>query len=126
MAESRILKESLVGVSALPLTLCWRNNTGMAWQSNEQVKAPIGGMVRVEPGMVILRNARPVRFGLPGSGDAVGVTNGEAWVVETKTPTGPQAELQRKFGAAWSRCGGHYQLARSPEQAVDFVKRFLP
>lgn len=129
-SEKKILNDSLVATSALPRTFCWRNNTGMAWQSNEVVKRPVGSFVQVEPGMVILRNARPVTFGLPGSGDILGVTlapcgHGVAWSVETKTSTGRQSSQQGNFGRAWQGVGGRYTLARSVDEALSIPQAIL-
>ncbi|HEV2080053.1 MAG TPA: hypothetical protein VGR19_09205 [Allosphingosinicella sp.] len=117
-SEKRILNEALIAVSALPDVMAWRNNTGMAWQSNERMKVGVGSMVRVTPGMVILLEARPVSFGLPGSGDIMGLQRGRAFAIETKTSSGRQSEQQRKFEAAFRRAGGLYGLARDVDQAL--------
>lgn len=126
-SEKKVQNDSLVGCSAVPFTFCWRNNTGMAWQANEVVKRPIGSMVRVEPGMVILRDARPVTFGLPGSGDVLGVTldqstgRGVPWSLEIKATT-KQTLQQRNFEAAWTKVGGIYRVSRSVEDSVAVPK----
>lgn len=119
-SEKAIMNEALVEVSALPDTLGWRNNTGTAWQG-ERVAAFTGQMIRVEPGMLILRGARPITFGLPGSGDLMGLTRGTAWALEGKTATGAMRETQRKFAAAFERAGGVYGVFRSPDQAVAII-----
>lgn len=116
-SEKSILNETQVELSALPESLVFRNNTGQAWQG-EEIYARLGSFVKVEPGMVILRRARRIRFGLPGSADLLGVVQRRAVAVETKTETGRQAEQQRLFGAAWERCGGIYVLARSATEAI--------
>jgi ribosomal protein L3 len=68
--------------------------------------------------MVVLYDARPIRFGLVGSGDIIGVSRGRGFAIETKKLTGKQAEQQAKFGAAFERAGGIYGLAFTPDQAV--------
>lgn len=117
-SEKAILNDVLVAVSALPDAMVWRNNTGQAWQGG-RVKARVGEKVTVEPGMVILRNARPINFGLTGSGDALGAVQGRPVAIETKARRGYQSEQQANFERAWVRCGGLYILARSPEEAVE-------
>ena len=119
-SEKAILNDSLVAVSALPGTMAWRNNTGTAWQG-EPVRAGIGTMIRVEAGMMILRQARPITFGLPGSGDIMGLTNGRAWALEIKDQHGQQRDTQKKFQAAFELAGGFYGLSRS----VDFSRKLI-
>ena len=76
-------------------------------------------MVRIEPGMVVLRNARPIKFGLPGSGDILGAHAGRPVAVEMKDERGAQRELQKNFERSWVKAGGIYILARSSEEAVN-------
>lgn len=120
-SEKAILNDALVDLAALPETMVWRNNTGTAWQG-ERVNAPVGSMVKVAPRMVILRDARPVTFGLPGSGDILGTHRGLALAVEIKKRTGRQSQQQRNFERAWTAAGGVYVLARSAGEAVRAVK----
>jgi hypothetical protein len=116
-SEKAIQNDILIAVSALPSTMVWRNNTGMAWQG-EPMKAQPGALVRVEPGMKILRNARPIEFGLEGSGDILGACNGRPLAIEVKDSEGYQSEQQKTFERVWTAAGGIYVLARSPEAAV--------
>lgn len=120
-SEKRVLAETLIELSAMPDTLLWRNNTGQAWQGR-RAEGRVGSTVRIEPGMVILRNARPVRFGLEGSGDIIGVTRCRPVAVETKTESGTQRQAQVMFERAWVRCGGIYILARSAAEARDKIE----
>lgn len=116
-SEKRILNESLIAVSALHDCLAWRNNTGQAWQGTHYRAAP-GQNLIVQPGMIVLMDARPIAFGLPGSADILGVLRGRAFGIEAKTQAGRQSEQQRKFEAAFRRAGGIYGIARSPAEAV--------
>lgn len=116
-SEQAILNDTLVALSEEPDTLVFRNNTGQAWQG-QRVERTIGSRIEVEPGMVILRNARPISFGLPGSPDIIGVSGGYALGDEVKKRTGRQAQIQKNFEQRWNQCGGIYLLSRSPEQAV--------
>lgn len=72
--------------------------------------------------MVILRDARPTKFGLNGSGDIIGCIRGRAVAVETKTESGRQRPTQEIFERQWTRAGGLYVLARTAEEAVDRVQ----
>ena len=120
-SEKAIQNDTLIALSALPETMVWRNNTGLAWQGIE-IKARVGSTIRVTEGMVILKDARPVKFGLLGSADILGVHRGVAVAVEVKTATGRQSEQQRHFERAWTAAGAAYVLARSPEEAVRAVR----
>lgn len=111
-SEKEFMNDAAVEVSSYPDTLIWRENTGMAWQG-DPVRAAVGQYVRVEPGMKILRKARPIRFGLPGIGDLVGIVTRKPTVIETKTLTGPQREKQGIFAEMWQKAGGVYILART-------------
>jgi hypothetical protein len=120
-SEHAILNDTLLAVSAMPETLIYRQNTGTAWQGTPINMTP-GEYVRVQPGMKILANARPIDFGLPGAGDACGVSRGRPVQIETKTLTGRQREIQMNFERAWVRCGGIYILARDADDAVKRLK----
>jgi hypothetical protein len=123
-SERRVLAESLIELSAMPNTMVWRNNTGQAWQGR-RVEGRTGSTVRIEPGMVILRNARPVRFGLEGSPDIIGVTCGHALAVENKTESGQQREAQILFERAWVKAGGIYILARTSAESREKTEQAL-
>jgi hypothetical protein len=120
-SEKRILNEGLIAVSALPDLLCWRNNTGQAWQGT-RLNVPVGGTLRITAGMVVLQDARPITFGLPGSGDILGVAPGFGFALEAKTDTGRQSDQQKKFQAAFERAGGRYGLFRSADEAVRLME----
>jgi len=124
-SEKAILNDTLVQVSALPETICWRNNTGTAW-AGRRVDARIGQTIVVKPGMTIIMNAQPVSFGLPGSADIMGASAGRPVAIETKTAIGRQSDLQVNFEAAWTKAGGLYILARSPEDALTALDRTDP
>lgn len=119
-SEKNILNSTLVAVSSLPDTLIWRNNTGQAWQGG-RVQARVGGTITVEPGMVILKNARPVSFGLVGSADIIGAIQGRPTAIETKAQRGGQSTEQLAFERQWTRAGGLYVLARSEDEALEGV-----
>ena len=121
MTEKGEMNRALVALSALPRTLVHRNNTGTAWQGRRDT-SPLGTWVQIKSGMVVLHDARPVSFGLVGSGDIAGVTNGVGLHVEMKSLTGRQREAQERFEQAWKRAGGLYVLAHSAEEALMGVR----
>ena len=91
----------------------WRNNVGMAWQ---------GRMTRLANGDVLLRNPRPVHFGLAeGSSDLIGfvVENGIARFAAVeckhKSQTSP---AQQNFIRVIEHFGGLAGVARSVEEAA--------
>lgn len=121
-SEKSILNDTLIECTKLSDTLLYRQNTGQAWQGNV-ADVVVGEYVRVEPGMKIIRQARPISFGLPGAGDIVGQRRGKAVQIEMKTLTGPQRKLQINFELQWVKRGGVYILARSADEAVDALRR---
>ena len=114
--------DALIGITALSDTFAYRQHTGQAWQGRP-INAEAGDTIRVTPGMKILADARPVRFGLEGAGDIVGHRRGKAFQVEMKTLTGPQREAQIAFGEVWEKRGGIYILARSAQAAIEGISR---
>jgi hypothetical protein len=126
-SERRILAEGLIGVTAEPDVFAWRNNTGQGWQG-QRLTLPNGYSLTIKPGMVVLRDARPISFGLPGSGDILGVARagdlGFGFALEAKTEDrrSQQSEQQRKFQIAFERAGGRYGVFRSPEEAVAHLR----
>jgi len=121
-SEKKIQNDALVGITALPETMAWRHNTGQAWQGRA-VDVPVGHTIRVTPGMKILADARPVKFGLEGSADVIGATRRKPLAVELKTATGPQRTAQLLFERAWTKVGGIYILARSADEAIERTRK---
>lgn len=116
-SEKAIQNDTLSAVSALPDTICWRNNTGQAWAGKRERFYP-GTTIPVPHGVVVLTGAQPVSFGLPGSGDILGASAGRPLSIEVKDATGRQSDQQKRFQAAWERAGGVYLLVRDPAEAV--------
>lgn len=123
-SERRYLAETLIDLTAMPGSLFYRNNTGQAWNGN-RVEGRPGTLVRIEQDMVILRHARPIKFGLEGSGDIIGAASGRPVAVETKTEKGRQRVSQEIFERQWVRAGGIYVLARPGESARAKVEAAL-
>lgn len=114
-SEKAIMNEILLDVSKWDNTIVYRNNTGMAWQG-ERLKPRPGTVFTVEEGMVILRNGRPVKFGLEGSADIIGCSSGRPIAAEVKKKGGRQQENQKNFQRAWEKAGGLYFLVRSVDE----------
>jgi hypothetical protein len=123
-SEKAIQNDTLVELTREfhPTGMFWRNNTGMAW-AGEKMRVGVGQMVRIEPGMTVLRNARPLTAGVPGSPDILGADRGRPVGIEVKDAKGQQREAQVKFERAWVKAGGLYILARSPEEAIQGLRR---
>lgn len=117
-SEKSILNETLVAVSSLPGTCVWQNNTGQAWLGRRVQFYP-GTEIPVPPGTVVLTGARPVNYGLVGSGDAIGAFQGRPLAIETKALLGRQRPEQRNFEVAWKKAGGIYILGRSADEIVE-------
>jgi hypothetical protein len=123
-SEKAIQNDALVRLSAHPDSLYWRQNTGQAWQG-QRLRLKVGQTFRVEHQMVILRSARPVSFGLEGSGDIMGAEQGVPVAVEMKDRDGQQRKSQEIFERCWTKAGGIYVLARTAAEASNGVRRAL-
>ncbi len=121
-SEKSILNAALVDVTALPDVMAWRNNTGQAWQGT-QLSLAVGRSITIARGMLVLADARPITFGLPGSADILGVQRGRAFALEGKARTGRQRDTQARFQAAFERAGGLYGLFRSEDEALAILGR---
>ena len=78
MAESDLMRRLQIRASELGARL-FRQNTGLAWVGNKIVRGN-GQTIRLNPGDVVIRNARPFRAGVAGMSDLGG------WVPVTVTP----------------------------------------
>ena len=110
-------------------TLLWRQNVGMGW-TGEATKITRRQTVAVQPGDVVIRNARPFRAGLcEGSSDIIGChpvvitasmigqTIGIFAALEVKQAKGRATEGQVRFLSAVRSAGGIAAIVRSPEDA---------
>lgn len=126
MSETAILKRTMLALARIPSIRFWRNNTGQAWMGRA-IQLTAGQKFTAQHGDVLIRGARPVRFGLNGSADIIGMSGpaGRFIAVETKMPKGQQSEDQRNFQRMVESLGGVYVLARDPETAAAEIKRAL-
>lgn len=107
------------------------NINGIYWNNPTGLGIPFSYVAKSCPSCgTKLKHGAPIQYGLVGSADIMGVSAvtitpdmvgkviGVATAVEVKTATGRQHEQQKRFQAAWERCGGKYILARSPEDVA--------
>lgn len=81
----------------------WRNNTGVAWIGNH-----------------------PIRFGLPGSGDILGLLpDGRFLSVECKSKTGKQSDVQKCFQENIEQNNGVYVLAYSVKDLEEALNQWV-
>lgn len=111
----------------------FRNNVGQAWSGKaEHVKYPRKEFVNA--GDVILRNARPVKYGLlNGSSDLIGfkktlitddMVGKEIAVfvsIEVKTPSGKVSEDQKDWLEFIEYFGGIAGVATNTEEALEVL-----
>lgn len=102
MKESDIMRACILALSGAGC-LIWRNNTGVLPD----------------------RQGVPIRFGLcVGSSDLIGITpDGRFLAIETKTAKGRIRPEQQRFIDAVRAKGGIAGIARSPEDALDLLRR---
>jgi hypothetical protein len=129
MLESELMRQIQVAVSNAGARV-FRNNRAVAWAGNV-FKIRCRQWFLVEPGDVVIKNARPIHAGLcDGASDLIGwrsVKITEEMVgrsvaifasIEVKTSTGRLLKSQRAFLEAVERSGGVAIVARSVEDAL--------
>lgn len=107
--------------------LIFRNNVGTGWQGSKILRGP-ARCVELDPGDVVIRNARPLHAGLcKGSSDLIGLKTltitpdmvGQQLAVftavEVKRPRGRLTKEQAHFGKTVQEAGGIFLVARSPD-----------
>lgn len=124
MSEMNLLRSILLACSRGPTRL-FRQNVGQGWvgQSRRFSRAET---VVVQPGDVLIRNARPLQAGLcEGSSDLIGWTqrDGRAvfTAVEVKAERGRVTDGQRQFIDVVSSAGGIAGVVRSVDEALALI-----
>ena len=107
-----LVNDILIELSALGLA--WSNQTGQGWAGKYVGKNPRGD--------VVIANARPVKFGLPGSTDILACIRSRMITVEVKTGTGRLQTNQKDFRAAAARAGALHIEARSVDDVRNTLK----
>jgi hypothetical protein len=124
MKESELQRKILLACSRGPTRL-FRQNVGVGFVGqSERFDRP--GIVTVQPGDVLIRNARPFHAGVTGMADLGGWTtrNGVAvyTAVEVKTATGRLSPEQRNFRDQVLAAGGIAGEVRSVEDAEALLR----
>ena len=135
MKEQGIQNMIRIFMSGIGITN-WRNNTGTGWVGKAS-RITKNCTVRLEPGDVVIKNARPLRAGLcRGSSDIIGITPvyitpdhvgttlGVFTAVEVKTETGRPSKEQLTFLQAVEKAGGYAGIAKSNDDISEIVNRY--
>lgn len=125
--ETDFMKQGQLDHGSRPDVRLFRNNVGQAWQG-KKLKYQPGAIHRVQRGDLILKEARPVTFGLAvGSADLIGMKRvtitpdmvGQTLAVftsiETKTLTGRKREEQIDWTNFVRWFGGYSGFARTAQ-----------
>lgn len=135
MTEKSIMREVMLAASKLGVRLL-RNNCGHAWIGNAKRISAVQ-TVTVYPGDVVVRQARPIHFGLAvGSSDLIGwtpysVSRTDAdegrvlavfTAVETKSDTGRATQEQENFVEQVRKDGGIGVIAHSVDEAIAAIR----
>lgn len=112
----------------------WRNNVAQAWVGDAH-RVSSATTVRLQPGDVVIRNARPLHAGLcRGSADLIGLqpvvvgaehigmTFGRFVAPEVKTGTGRVSADQRNFIDHVNQRGGAAGVVRSASDALELIR----
>ena len=134
MSESSVMKQ--VRLEATKYGRFIRVNVGTGWQGRKVTRIMRHGTVTVEPGDVVIKQARPFHAGPPaGTADLLGVTRvtitpdmvgkvvGVATAIETKTAKGRQRDEQKTFERVMLAQGGIYGIARSPADVEKIISQ---
>lgn len=113
MTHGDLVNDILVELSNLG-ALAWSNQTGQGWAGKH-----IG---RNKLGQTVIANARPVRFGLPGSTDILACIKARMVVVEVKTGTGRLQQNQKDFRTAAAKAGALHIEARSVDDVLNTLR----
>ena len=126
MSEMSTLRQILLTCSRGPTRL-FRQNTGQGWVGQSR-RFSRPETVIVQPGDVLIRNARPLHAGLcEGSSDLIGWTQRDGAAVftaiEVKTERGRVTPEQAQFVDVVTAAGGIAGIARSVEDAQRLIDR---
>lgn len=127
MKETPVLKKIMLALGCLPYLRIWRNNTGQLWSGRQIIKIDRKGAMLVDTGDIVIKEAYPVKFGLPGSADLIGILApaGRFIAVEVKGAKGRQRANQKNFEAMVTAMGGIYILAQSTEEAQARLNQYI-
>lgn len=118
MSEINLMREIQVALTEVGARV-FRNNVALAWASNMIHRCTKRETVTLNPGDIVLRNARPIHAGLiEGASDYIGWSNTGLFVAcEVKRPGGRITPKQVTFLGNVREAGGIAILADSPDGA---------
>jgi hypothetical protein len=132
--ETNIIRAIMLKIGINPNIRIFRNNTGSAW-IGASVKFTKVQSVKVEAGDVLVKQGRFFTAGLcVGSSDLIGIKSVEVTpdmigkkvaiftAIEGKTATGRVTKEQTNFINMVNSLGGIAFIARSDNEAKDFLK----
>jgi hypothetical protein len=129
MSETDILHRVMLRATQVGMRV-FRNNVGMAWLGKaERNDASHPVTATIHPGDVVVRHAKPVKFGIGGEGgsdligikevtittEMVGTTIGQFVALEVKTSKGKVKPSQINFLSFVTSMGGRGLVVRSPD-----------
>lgn len=133
MKEHEVQNRIRVAIS--PFGKYFRVNAGTGWTSNDMRRITIPGRCELQPGDVILKNARPFSSGVPaGYADISGVTEviitpdmvgqkiGIATFLEIKAPGKKPTPDQVNFINVMREAGCRAGVASSEDEAIKIVR----
>lgn len=121
--EADLMRKIQIAISTLGARV-FRNNVALAWAGKVQRFTERTNVI-VNPGDVVVRNARPIHAGLiDGASDLIGWSStGKFMACEVKTESGKLSDEQINFLMAVHSAGGIAIIARSPEEALDKIQK---
>lgn len=115
--ETKIQNQILLALSEHGCVV-WRNATSYCWT---------GRVIHKDGSTVTLDSSHPINAGLcVGSSDIIGILpDGRFLAIEVKRPKkGSNAEAEQlRFIEAVNNAGGVAGIARSPQEALDLIRR---
>lgn len=134
MREQVIQQRIRLALGQRPDLRLFRNNVGTGWTGRAE-RVARAGSVAVQPGDVVIRQARPFHAGLAeGSADLIGIqaitigpehigrTLGVFLSLEVKTETGRPRPEQLRWQEMIRRMGGKAEIVRSETEAKEATK----
>lgn len=118
MNETNIVRTIILAASRAGHRL-FRQNVGQGWIGKSE-RATTTRTVTLQPGDVVIRQARPLHAGLcVGSSDIIGWHRDGRFVgIEAKTATGRASDEQMRFIDAVRRSGGVAGIATCEREAL--------
>lgn len=135
---SKIVTSSFTEITNIGSRI-FRNNVGLGWSGKIKHKALTPMQIFLQPGDVVLSNARPVKYGLcEGSSDKIGWTQvvitqemvgkkvAVFTAIEEKAEKGRATKIQNNFLAVVKNCGGIAILAKSLDDLKSGIDSYKP